>query len=59
MNHNTLGNYYETIFALAQHHKWQPSEIEDMIPFERDIYVNMLIDYLAELKEKQKQAQNR
>lgn len=58
MNHNTLGNYYETVFALAQHHGWQPSEIEAMIPFERDIYVKMLIDYLAELKEKQRQAQN-
>jgi hypothetical protein len=55
MNHNTLGNYYETVFALAQHHKWQPSEIEDMIPFERDIYVNMLMDYLEELREKQRQ----
>lgn len=59
MNHNTLGNYYETVFALAQHHKWQPSEIEDLIAFERDIYVKMLIDYLEELKEKRRQAENR
>lgn len=60
MNHNTLGNYYETVFALAQHHKWSVSDIEDMIPFERDIYVKMLSDYLEELKEKRKQAaQNR
>lgn len=62
MNHNTLGNYYETVFALAQHHKWQVSEIEDMIPFERDIYVKMLTEYLAEQKEKQRireQQQNR
>lgn len=55
MSHNTLGNYYEIVFALAQHHKWQPSEIEDMIPFERDIYVQMLSNYLEELREKRKQ----
>lgn len=60
MNHNTLGNYYETVFALAQHHKWQPSEIEELFPFERDIYVKMLVEYLEELKEKRKQQeQNR
>jgi hypothetical protein len=57
MSHNTLSNYYETVFALAQHHKWQPSEIEGLIPFERDIYVKMLTEYLEELKEKQRQAQ--
>jgi len=57
MSHNTLGNYLETTFALAQHHKWQPSEIENLIPWERDIYVKMLIDYLEELKEKRRLAE--
>jgi hypothetical protein len=42
---------------LAQHHKYSIDEIEDLIPFERDIYVEMLIAYLNEKKEQQKQAQ--
>ena len=38
-----------------QHHKYSLTEIEDMMPWERDIYVDMLITYIKEEKEKQKQ----
>ena len=38
-----------------QHHKYSLTEIENMIPWERDIYVDMLITYIKEEKEKQKQ----
>jgi len=31
-----------------QHHKYSLTELEEMIPFEREIYVNMLINYLEE-----------
>lgn len=41
-----------------QHHKYSLTEIENMIPWERDIYLNMLIQYLEEEKEKIK-AQSR
>lgn len=37
---------------MAQHHKYSIQELEDMYPFERDIYVDMLKDYLE--KEKQR-----
>jgi hypothetical protein len=39
------------IFALAQHHKYSISEIEALMPFERDIYSDMLIAYLKEIEE--------
>jgi len=39
---------------LAQQHKYQISEIENLIPFERDIYVDMLLAYIEEQKEKNK-----
>ena len=58
LSHSSLQNYYNSIFALAQHHKYSINEIESLIPFERDIYVDMLIDYLKEVEEaKQKQQQ--
>jgi len=38
-----------------QHHKYSLSEIENMMPWERDIYVDMLITYIKEENEKQKQ----
>ena len=37
-----------TNFSLMQHHKYSLSEIENMMPWERDIYVDMLITYIKE-----------
>jgi len=55
MSHNTLANMYQLNFALMQHHKYSLTEIESMIPFERDIYVTLLKNYLEEQEEKLKQ----
>ena len=38
-----------------QHHNYSLSDLENMIPWEREIYVDMLITYIKEEKEKQKQ----
>lgn len=35
-----------------QYHKYSLMEIENMIPFEREIYVAMLIQYLEEEKQR-------
>jgi hypothetical protein len=40
-----------------QHHKYSLTELDNMLPWERDIYVNMLIQYLEEENEKIKTAQ--
>lgn len=37
-----------------QHHKYSLTELDSMMPWERDIYVNMLLKYLEEEKEKMK-----
>lgn len=52
--HTSLGNYYKTLFSLAQHHKYSIADIENILPFERDLYVEMLVDYLKEAEEKAK-----
>jgi hypothetical protein len=39
-------------FALMQYHHYALSDIENMIPFEREIYVAMLIKYLEEEKKR-------
>ena len=57
--YENLGNYYKTNFAMMQHHKYSLTELENMLPWERDIYVNMLIRYLEEENEKVKNAQRR
>jgi len=50
-----LENYFKTNFALMQHHKYSLSEIENMMPWEREIYVSLLLQYLEEENERQKQ----
>ncbi len=35
-----------------QHHKYSISDIEQMLPWERDIYVSMLTNYIKEENEK-------
>ena len=42
------------MFGLVQHHKYSVTELEDMYPFERDIYVEMLIQHLKEVEENNK-----
>lgn len=36
-----------------QHHKYSLTEIEEMIPWERNVYINLLVAYLKEEKDKQ------
>jgi len=38
-----------------QHHKYNLSEIENMMPFERQVYVSLLMQYLEQVKNEQKQ----
>jgi hypothetical protein len=37
-----------------QHHKYSLSELEDMIPWEREIYIQLLLQHLEEEREKAK-----
>jgi hypothetical protein len=57
MTHIDLENYYRLNFALIQYHKWSLTEIELMMPWERDVYVELLKQHLEEEKQKQ-QTQN-
>ena len=41
-----------------QHHKYSLTELENMIPWERDIYVGLLTNHLKEEEEKTRE-QNR
>ena len=34
------------------HHKYSLTELEDMIPWERNIYISLLVDYLKKEKER-------
>jgi hypothetical protein len=35
-----------------QHHKYSLTEIENMLPWEREIYVSLLVNYISQENEK-------
>tara|TARA_B100000900_G_C20573126_1_gene714163 strand:+ start:1822 stop:2013 length:192 start_codon:yes stop_codon:yes gene_type:complete len=58
LSHNNLENYFKTNFAMMQHHKYSLSDIENMVPWERDVYVDLLQQHVREENERIKE-QNR
>lgn len=52
LGHESLENHYRMNFALMQYHKYSLAELEEMLPFERELYVAMLVQYLEEEKQR-------
>jgi hypothetical protein len=48
MAHENLASYYKINFALIQHHKYSLTELENMMPWEREVYVSLLHQYIEE-----------
>ena len=47
-----LENYFRTNFALVQFHKYSLTEIENMMPWELTVWVNLLKEHIDEEKRK-------
>ncbi len=58
-SNDSLLNHYKTNFALMQHHKYSLTELENMMPWEREVYVSMLVQYIKEENDKIRQKQGR
>ena len=58
MAHTDLASYFKINFALMQHHKYSLTELENMMPWEREIYVSLLQQYVEEENLKAQQEQN-
>ena len=58
MSHMDLEAYYRINFAWLQFHKYSLTEVENMIPWERDIYVGLLKQHIEEEQLKQQQQKN-
>lgn len=37
-----------------QHHNYSLNEIDEMIPWEKEVYVSMLVDHLKELEQRRR-----
>lgn len=52
MSHNNLGNYYKVLHSLKPH-GYLIDEVENLMPFERDLYIDMIT---KELKKQEQEA---
>jgi len=42
---------------MVQHHKWDLEQLENMMPWEREVYVQMLVEFIEEENERIKSQQ--
>ena len=40
------------MFAMIQHHNWSLTELEDMLPYEKQIYQELLAQWVKEENER-------
>ena len=52
MIHNDLTNYYKSNYSLHAYHKFTLSEIDNLIPFEKRLYTQMIINTIKEIESK-------
>ena len=52
MGDDSLKNYYVTNFSLMHYHKYSLTELDNLLPFEKEIYISLLISELE--KERQR-----
>lgn len=52
LSHDNLFNYYQLNFALMQFHKYSLTELDEMLPWEREVYVGLLSKQIREEQER-------
>lgn len=58
MGHEGLDSYFKSNFSLVQHHKWSLSDIDNLMPWEKYIYVDMLQAHIRAEEERIRDIQN-
>ena len=59
MGHDSLSNMLQTNFMMMHHHKYSLSDIENLLPWERQIYIGLLVNQLKEDKENAEMQRNK
>jgi hypothetical protein len=59
LSHDDLANHYRGNFIMMQHHKYSLTELNEMLPWEREVYVAMLVEYVKEENDRIKQVNSK
>lgn len=52
LSHDTLANHYEVNFLLMENHNYSLQDLNDMIPWEREVYVTLLLNHMQQLEQR-------
>jgi len=55
MMHDNLGNMLQTNFQLMEHHNYALSDIENMLPWERQVYIGLVVEHTKKQNEESKE----
>jgi hypothetical protein len=58
LNHDSYVNHLKQNFELVQHHKHSITELESMLPFEREIWISLLNTFIEEENERLRKQRN-
>jgi|11BtaG_2_1085332.scaffolds.fasta_scaffold109210_2 hypothetical protein len=56
--HEELSNHFKVNFLLQRHHNYTLTELDNMIPWEREVHTILLIQALEEEKQAREKASN-
>ena len=59
MAHISVKLYYELNWNMMFHHNFSLTEIENMMPWEREIYIGLTMNYIEEENERVEQEQRK
>ena len=54
LGYDNLMNHFKTNFSLMQHHKYNLSDIEGMMPWEKFVYVDLLKNHIKYMEDLQR-----
>ena len=54
MSNDSLMNHYTLNFELMYHHRFSLTELNNMLPYERAIYIDLLNNYLEKKQEEER-----
>jgi len=53
-SYDDIRNFYKTMFSMVQFHKYSLAELENMMPWEKFIYIDLLSEHLKRKEEERR-----
>ena len=59
MSHDDLTNYYKTNFALMKFHNYTLEDLENMIPWERELYMILVENWVKDQNDRIRESESK